>query len=46
MTIEFFQNVNIQVVAGDRVMIGISASFLFCKVEASDILAKLDIITS
>ena len=46
MTFEFFQNVNIQVVTGDRVMVGITTSFLFCKVEASDILAKLDIITS
>lgn len=44
MTIEFFQDVNIQVVAGDRVMIGLTTSFLFCKAEASDILAKLDII--
>jgi len=46
MTFEFFQNVNIQVVAGDRVMIGITTSFLFCKVEVSNILAKIDIITS
>jgi hypothetical protein len=44
ITFEFFQNVDIQVVTGDRVMVGITTSFIFCKVEASDILSKLDII--
>ena len=44
MTFENLQNVNIPVVTGDIILLGISTSILFCKVEISDIIAKLDII--